>query len=120
TLQNFTSFIEQFDSNPNLTQDVLCKTELGREVPLIHIKNPSNTSPKFQLVFTARHHACEMMANYVLEGIISSILLNEQLAYLRDNCEILVVPFVDFDGVEDGDQGKNRMPRDHNRDYGDE
>jgi hypothetical protein len=31
--------------------------------------------------------------------------------------EILAVPFVDKDGVEDGDQGKNRKPHDHNRDY---
>lgn len=28
-----------------------------------------------------------------------------------------MIPFVDRDGVEDGDQGKNRQPRDHNRDY---
>ena len=27
--------------------------------------------------------------------------------------------FVDKDGVEDGDQGKNRRPHDHNRDYND-
>jgi hypothetical protein len=37
--------------------------------------------------------------------------------WLRKNAEILIVPFVDKDGVEDGDQGKNRQPRDHNRDY---
>jgi hypothetical protein len=33
------------------------------------------------------------------------------------NVDFFVVPFVDKDGVEDGDQGKNRRPRDHNRDY---
>jgi hypothetical protein len=27
------------------------------------------------------------------------------------------VPFIDIDGVEDGDQGKARVPHDHNRDY---
>ena len=27
------------------------------------------------------------------------------------------MPIVDLDGVEDGDQGKNRQPRDHSRDY---
>ena len=37
--------------------------------------------------------------------------------WLRDSVEFLVVPFVDKDGVEDGDQGKLRYPRDHNRDY---
>ena len=30
---------------------------------------------------------------------------------------ILCVPFVDYDGVVDGDQGKSRYPHDHNRDY---
>ena len=28
------------------------------------------------------------------------------------------VPFVDYDGVVDGDQGKYRLPRDHECDYG--
>jgi hypothetical protein len=28
-----------------------------------------------------------------------------------------VVPFADQDGVEDGDQGNRRKPRDHNRDH---
>ncbi|MCZ7646392.1 MAG: hypothetical protein M5U26_14095 [Planctomycetota bacterium] len=36
----------------------------------------------------------------------------------REHVEFLIVPFVDKDGVEDGDQGKNRKPYDHNRDYG--
>lgn len=34
-----------------------------------------------------------------------------------ENTRILVVPFMDYDGVVDGDQGKNRAPHDHNRDY---
>jgi hypothetical protein len=37
--------------------------------------------------------------------------------WLRDRVEFLIVPFVDKDGVEEGDQGKNRHPHDHNRDY---
>jgi len=37
--------------------------------------------------------------------------------WLRENVEVLVVPFMDKDGVEDGDQGKNCKPRDHCRDY---
>jgi hypothetical protein len=31
--------------------------------------------------------------------------------------ELLALPMMDTDGVEDADQGKNRKPRDHNRDY---
>lgn len=37
--------------------------------------------------------------------------------WLRDHGDFFIVPFVDKDGVEDGDQGKNRRPHDHNRDY---
>ena len=37
--------------------------------------------------------------------------------WLREHVEFFIVPIVDIDGVEDGDQGKNRKPRDHNRDY---
>ena len=37
--------------------------------------------------------------------------------WLRENADFLFVPFMDVDGSEDGDQGKNRAPFDHNRDY---
>jgi len=37
--------------------------------------------------------------------------------WVRRNTAWFIVPFVDKDGVEDGDQGKARAPRDHGRDY---
>ena len=58
------------------------------------------------------------MASYAVEGMIQAVLADGETGrWLRENVEFLVVPFVDADGVEDGDQGKNRKPRDHNRDY---
>jgi hypothetical protein len=39
--------------------------------------------------------------------------------WLRENVEFFIVPFIDKDGVEDGDQGKNRRPWDHVLDYSD-
>ena len=44
-------------------------------------------------------------------------MLNSCLDWFRRNVEVGAVPFMDKDGVEDGDQGKNRKPHDHNRDY---
>jgi len=59
-----------------------------------------------------------MMANYALEGIIEAVLADtDDGRWFRDRVELLAIPFVDKDGVEDGDQGKNRKPRDHGRDY---
>jgi hypothetical protein len=70
------------------------------------------------VVLTCRHHACESVANYVLEGLLAAVATDSPSAnYIRRNVLILAVPFVDKDGVEAGDQGKNRRPHDHNRDY---
>ncbi len=59
------------------------------------------------------------MANYVLEGLIGAVLEpdTDDTRWLAANVAFLAIPFVDKDGVEEGDQGKNRKPRDHNRDY---
>ena len=73
-----------------------------------------------RVAFTCRHHSCESMASYVLEGVMAAVLADDSGGdgkWLRERVEFFVVPIVDLDGVEDGDQGKNRKPRDHNRDY---
>ena len=52
-----------------------------------------------------------------METVLTDLEIGE---WLREHVEFLIVPFVDKDGVENGDQGKNRRPHDHNRDYGGE
>ena len=75
--------------------------------------------PRYRVLLTARHHCCEMLGSYAVEGVVAAVLGGDERGeWLRRNVELLVVPFVDKDGVEDGDQGKYRGPRDHNRDYG--
>jgi len=95
----------------------LCQSRKGRPVPLIHVAEPQG-EPSFRVLVTARHHACESMASFVLEGLLRAFLVDTESAdWLRRHVELIAVPFVDCDGVADGDQGKNRTPRDHNRDY---
>ena len=73
--------------------------------------------PRFRVLVTCRYHACEMMTNYFAEGMLESILGGSAAgAWFRKNVELLLIPFVDKDGVEDGDQGKNRIPVDHKSD----
>jgi hypothetical protein len=55
-----------------------------------------------------------MIASHVLEGLLEEALADP---WYQEKVEIDAFPFMDKDGVEDGDQGKNRKPRDHNRDY---
>lgn len=96
---------------------VLCKSPKGRDVPFFRIM-PKESAPKLSVVVSCRHHCSEAPAGYVVEGITAAFLEDSELGqWLRDNIELNVVPFVDIDGSVEGDQGKWRLPHDHNRDY---
>ena len=117
---DFRRFLQQHSGNPSLETTILCNSTKGREIEKIHLGNLEGAC-RHRVLLTCRHHACEMIASYVLEGIMESILTDQQEGvWLRENVEFAVIPFMDKDGVENGDQGKNRRPRDHNRDYLDE
>lgn len=85
----------------------LCRDYKGSSVPCVQLGEGSRS-----VILTARHHACESTGNYVLEGMLAELLVNP----LPDTT-VFCVPFVDYEGVIRGDQGKSRTPHDHNRDY---
>lgn len=110
-------FLAAQKGNPHLLIDVLTKSLKGRPVELLRIGKPG---PGIQAVLvTARHHACESMASYVLEGFMKEAMAASPAgAAFRSRYVLYAVPLVDTDGVQAGDQGKGRLPHDHNRDYG--
>jgi len=113
------AFVLKNKNNPHLSKSVLTKTRKGTPVDLLQI---GKLGPDRQSVLvTARHHACESMASYVLEGFMQEALSDSPAAAaFRKRYVLYAVPLVDKDGVQAGDQGKNRAPHDHNRDYGPE
>ena len=117
TERDWERFIARSLGSPFVEKSQLAVTRKGRKVEKLRL-GCITSEPRYRVLLTARHHACEMMASDVREGAVEAVLAdNEKARWLRENVEFLVVPFVDTDGVEDGDQGKNRAPRDHNRDY---
>ncbi len=115
--RNLREFINRCKDNPSLEVGVLCKTRKGRETELLRLGRLDGRCDH-RIFIACRHHACEMMASYAVEGIMESVLADtDDGKWFRENVELLVIPFMDKDGVEDGDQGKNRKPHDHNRDY---
>ena len=90
-----------------LTVKALTVSRGGRSVPYVTLGAGAG-----HILLTARHHACESTGDYVMEGF-----LREFAAEPLDGFSVIAVPFVDYDGVIHGDQGKNRAPHDHNRDY---
>ncbi len=109
--RDFDAFRREFSGNALLQVETLCRSRQGRAVEIATIREGA---PEFTLLLTSRHHAGEMMATYVLEGMLRYALIHEEF---RRSIGITAVPFVDKDGVENGDQGKNRAPHDHARDY---
>lgn len=97
----------QFAQKHNLKVDELCKGYKGSSIPCVQFGGG-----KTSIILTARHHACESPGNYVLEGVLEELLTNP-----IPNMNVFCVPFVDYEGVIRGDQGKSRAPHDHNRDY---
>ena len=110
-------FLRRYENHASLRVETLCRSKRGREVELLRVGRLDGAA-EHRVLLTARHHACESMASYTLEGLLSAVLSDEEDgAWLREHVEFMAVPFMDKDGVEDGDQGKNRKPHDHNRDY---
>jgi len=77
-------------ARPSIRTQVLCRSAGGNEVPLWRY-GPDDG--RYRLLLTARHHCCEMMASYELEG-----LLDEAPTALPE-VAIVAVPFVDHDGA---------------------
>jgi len=113
---NLKEFLRRHRRNRHLKVETLCKTRKGRRVELLRLGRLDGKASQ-RVLLTCRHHACEMIASYSLEGILEAVLDSDEGRPLREQVEFFVVPFMDKDGVEDGDQGKNRKPHDHNRDY---
>ena len=117
TPQMWESFLAANRVNAKFETGVICKSRKGRDVPFFRMTT-ANAVPKKSIFLTARHHCSEAPATYVMEGLVAAFFEDSELGnWLRENIEITVVPFVDLDGAIEGDQGKHRLPHDHNRDY---
>lgn len=90
--------------------ETLTRSREGRGVPVTRFGD----GRRWRIFLTARHHACESTASRVLEGAVAALMRDPWIA---ENAHVEAIPFMDMDGVEKGEQGKGRLPHDHNRDY---
>jgi hypothetical protein len=113
-------FLRRHDGSAHLACETLTQDRHGRRCEWLRV-GCLDGNARYRVFLAARHHACESMASYALEGLLEAVLADSRLgAWFRDNVEVAAVPFVDKEGVENGAQGKCRAPHDHNRDYFDE
>lgn len=114
-LHHFERYYASIAGRKEVGRAVLTHSEKQRPVPLLTV---GNRNADRHVIFTARHHSCESAPSYMLEGLFNALLAADS-SPLLERFLIHYVPFMDIDGVEDGDQGKSRTPHDHNRDYTD-
>lgn len=119
TEMHWREFTARFRDDPRVKFGTLCKSRRdGRDVELVVVEPASGVKPKISFFFTCRHHCAEASASPVLEGLLEAALANDDTGrWIRENSTVYFVPFMDKDGVERGEQGKNRNPWDYNRDY---
>lgn len=99
---------------PSIARHMLERTEQGREIECLTL--PAR-DPQHAIFLAARHHACECIASFTLEGVFD-YHLSGQDPFFTNHVSLTAIPFIDKDGVENGDPGKLRIPHDHNLDYG--
>ena len=101
-------------------EGVLCTSRKGNPVPYARFGRLDGKA-KERIFLSSRHHCGEVTATIVLEGFLEQVFADDELGrWLREDVELRVVPFADYEGVLAGDQGKNRKPHDYARDYNDD
>ena len=115
--KDWDSFVAPYRARTDVAFGTLCKSRSGKR-DVEFVKLPCLGRAEWLFVLTARHHACETTGNPPMEGALALALgSSPEAKWLREKADCWFVPFMDKDGVEEGDQGKNRRPYDHNRDY---
>jgi hypothetical protein len=111
-------FLQAHVNSPYLHRETLGKTGEGRDFPVLLLGNLTETASRQLCAFVARQHAGETPGSFVLEGILDAFLSDTtEGEWCRQNLVFFVAPFVDLDGVIEGRYGKDRPPRDFNRDW---
>jgi hypothetical protein len=101
---------------PEATRFELAKTRDGRPVPGIRI---GQTDAPHQVWVGARQHAWESGSSHVGRGFITWYAGAEAKAMRAKTC-LYYIPIMDVDNAALGAGGKDAIPRDHNRDWGDD
>ncbi len=103
------------------TPFLLATTREGHDTPAIRIREPGvDDANRKGIWIQARQHAWEAGSSWVCKGVLDWLISDDpEAAALRQCSDIVVVPIMDIDHVEQGAGGKGAIPQDHNRDWSD-
>ncbi len=80
-------FLQRYAGSLFLQSGPLATTRKGRSVQKLRA-GCITAEPRYRVLLTARHHACEMMASYVVEGVLEGVLAEDETGrWLREHVE---------------------------------
>src|SRR5688572_17981758 len=95
------AFLARHKDNPHVRREELARTAKGRRVESLRLGRV-DANADHRVALTCRHHSCESVASFALEGVMDAILSDtDDGKWLREHAEFFVVPIIDLDGVED-------------------
>ncbi len=88
----------------------------GREFRRLRQANVSGDGKRPGVYFMARQHAGETPGSWLMDGVMRFLAGDsDEARRWREEFDCWLAPFVDLDGVVDGDYGKDALPWDFNR-----
>ena len=115
TLNDLNRLIVDIRDHPLVDITTIGQTVEGRELEIIRVGKPE---APYRVLLRARSHAWEPGGNWVIQGLIRSLLQDDDQArqYLDRYC-VYIMPMANKDGVVRGYTRFNIMGKDLNRDW---
>ena len=103
----------EISQNPLVEITTIGKTVEGRSLEIIRVGNPD---APYRVFIRARAHSWESGGNWVVQGLIRSLLQKDGTSYLKKYC-VYIMPMANKDGVARGRSRFNGLGKDLNRNW---
>jgi hypothetical protein len=103
----------EISRNPLVEISTIGKTVEGRPLEIIRV---GNTDAPYRIFLRARAHSWEPGGNWVVQGLIRSLLQKDGTSYLKKYC-VYIMPMANKDGVAHGRSRFNSLGKDLNRNW---
>ncbi len=91
-------------------------TAEGRTLERLRLTGVDAAAPRPGVYLMARQHAGETPGSWILDGLLRHLASDDARAReIARSLDVWVAPFVDLDGVVNGNYGKDALPWDFNR-----
>ena len=112
-ISDLEKLIAEIRPNPLVEITTVGKTVEGRPLEIIRVGNPD---APFRILLRARAHGWEPGGNWVVQGLIRSLLQNDATSYLKKYC-VYIMPMANKDAVARGRTRFNALGVDLNRQW---